>query len=107
MDANQINGALRAFLPVLMTLATAYGVLPKEIADQIPGAVYNAVIAVGGVVTLGMAVWSWFKNSRSSIVKDAASTPGVTVQVAPSAPPDIKAVAMDPAQPAVVLKPTA
>jgi hypothetical protein len=99
---NKIAGAARAFLPVLCTLLVGWKVLPADIANQIPDAVYNAIVATGGITVIIASAWSYFSNKASEVAKQAASVPGTVVVVAPDAPKDIKAVAADPKHPGVV-----
>jgi len=96
MNADQILGPLRAILPVVMTLLTAWGVLPKEIADQIPDAVYAAVLAVCTIVTLWSAIASWYSNRTTKMAEKVGASLGVTVVVGDHAPPEMLELAADP-----------
>lgn len=101
MTLDQITGPLRAILPVACTMAVAYHLLPQDIAAQLPDSIIAAVTAVGGLVTLGVSVWSWIANSRTSQTKKVSEQEGVHVIVGPTAAPDLKELAADPAAPSV------
>lgn len=94
---NQIAGLLRAFGPVAVGLLIKWG-LPEAVATPF---VEWAVMIVAGAVAAG---WSWYSNREDNVAKQAASTPGVTVQVGHDAPDVVKKVANDPTAPSVVLK---
>lgn len=102
MTLDQATGALRAILPVVCTLLVAWGVLPADIASQLPEAVIQTVLATASFVTLIMTVWSWYTNRRDNMAKAVAATPGVAVIVSNAAPVEMKTLAADPAVPMVV-----
>lgn len=102
MTLDQILGPLRAILPVVCTLLVGWGLMPADIAAEIPEAVYQTVVAVSSLVTLGMAIWSWWTNRRAAMAAKVAATRGVKVVVTDAAPADMKALAVDPKAPDVL-----
>ena len=81
MGSDQITGILRVIMSAAGGYVTGKGLISGEMWNWI----------AGGALTLGPAAWSWFTNRPASMAAKVQAIPGVTVQVAPSAPADIKA----------------
>lgn len=75
---DQIVAQLRILIPALGTIVTTAGWLT---ADQVGPIVSNLLIALGPIMYLTGAVWSFFANSRASIMASAAKP------VSPNVPP--------------------
>jgi hypothetical protein len=83
--------------PVLCTMLVGYGLIPKEVAAQLPEQLVTLTLAIGGVVTAGMTLWSIWSNRAPAIAKQTASVPGVVVGVNPvTASEPMKELARDP-----------
>lgn len=93
---NQIAGMLRTSVPVIIAVMVVKMGLPEEIA----GPLAEALIIL--FATLIAALMSWLSNRGSAVVKQAASEPGVTIEVRPNADQSIKDVAFDPTEYSVV-----
>jgi len=72
---DQLMGQLRIVIPALGTIVSAIGVSTTSV-DHWTGIALAAVGPIAYVVTI---VWSWFANSRASILASAAKpvAPGV------------------------------
>lgn len=70
---DQINGPLRAIVPVLITYLVARGYLPEALSGPLTD------LAIIGVPTLAAAAWSWVSNRRSAKVASVAAMPGTYV----------------------------
>jgi hypothetical protein len=75
---DQLIAQLRILIPALGTIATTAGWLTS---DQTGPLVANCLIALGPVMYIGGSVWSYYANSRASILASAAKS------VAPGVPP--------------------
>jgi hypothetical protein len=103
-SADQVGGMVRAIVPMLLTMGASFGLMDKTTAEAISEPAIALVISIGAVATLGAAAWSAYANQRSQIVKSTAAIDPKNIQVivGPNAPPEVRAVAVDPAVPNVV-----
>lgn len=78
---DQVMGQLRVIIPAVGTIVSAVGIASP---DKVGTTTAALMTAVGPLAYLIVAVWSFFANSRASIMKSAAQpvAPGV-------APPQI------------------
>lgn len=74
MNREQIYGPLRAVVPALVAIAVAKGLVPGEMAG---GLANDLVDGLAGVVMVGAAVWSVYKNSNTQTIDRASNAPGV------------------------------
>lgn len=105
--SDQIGGIIRATVPMILTALVSFGLMDQTTSQALHEPIVTTVIAIGGVATAVAAVWSIFVNRPSAIIESAAAlAPGnIKIVVGPKAPPDIKAVAADPAKPNIVSGP--
>lgn len=75
---DQLVAQLRILIPALGTIATTAGWMT---AEQTGPLVSNCLIAIGPVMYIAGAIWSYIANSRASILASAAKP------VAPGVPP--------------------
>jgi len=101
MDLNQIGGALRIAIPMLLSFGVAKGWFTAADAGALSDAIVSFVIAA---ITIGMFVESLYANSKTAHIKSVQSLPDVTVVVGPFAPPVAQNAAEDAAQPNVIAK---
>jgi hypothetical protein len=93
---NQLAGVLRIGLPAAIGYLVGRGFVPAELA----GAVVDSIAFLGAVAISG--VLDWYSNRGSAVVRQAASEPGVTIEVRPNASQSIKDVSFDPTEYSVV-----
>lgn len=92
MNQDQVLGMLRPVIAGLAGYLAGKGIF-------FDAETWNAILAAIG--TILAAVWSAEAHKNSNKVISAASVPGVVVKVGEAASPEVKAVAVDPAQPTV------
>jgi hypothetical protein len=80
MTSDQIQGLIRTILAALGGFIVAKGWVSSELWAWI----------VGGVATVGPAIWSWVKNRPAAIAASAQALPGVNVQTTASAAPEVQ-----------------
>lgn len=90
---DQLGGVLRSLGPLVIGVLTGWGV------DSVTAGLI--VAALGAAIS---AAWSWYTNSKAAKAKSLAETPGVRVEVSAIAPPEIKALAEDPAHQSIVMR---
>jgi hypothetical protein len=97
----------RTLIPFLGGLLVMNHVMTQTEFQSLNDAVMKLVTDAGVVAGLLMpvltAVWGMVTHSDSAVIKAAGDVPGVSVQVAPTAAPEIVKVAQDPAVPNVDL----
>ena len=76
MTQDQLMGLLRQVLPILGTLATAFGWLTP---DKVASLTANILAIAGPAVTIIGIVWAWIANSKASIAASIGASPGTTV----------------------------
>jgi len=94
--SNQIAGVMRVVLPSAIAWLVARNYMPAELA----GPVVETLVVL--VPLLGSAALDWISNRGKAVTQQAGSQTGVTIEVRPNAAPEIKEVAMDPAEYGVV-----
>lgn len=90
MNQAQTSGILRILLAAggpIGVFLIAHGFSDAQVND-----LSNWIIA-GIPIVLG--IWSWWRNRRAALAKDAGQIPGVKVIVSPAAPESVQAVAKD------------
>lgn len=74
MNSDQIGGLLRTILTFIGGVIVSKGWIPVAAMNEI----------VGGVVAIGVAIWSWKTNSTPAMVASVADKPEVAKVVAPA-----------------------
>lgn len=76
MNADQIMGLLRQFLPIVGGIAVALGWISPDAV-----AAYTAkILSVAGPITILIGiVWSWFANKPTSVAASMGANPSTTV----------------------------
>ena len=76
MTQDQLMGLLRQVLPILGTLATAFGWLTP---DKVASLTANILAIAGPLVTLARMVWAWIATSKTSIAASIGASSGTVV----------------------------
>lgn len=101
----------RHVVSVAMGAATAFGIMKVQgvdlsvvstSLDHIFNGIKEISVGLGPLIAIGMAWWASRKQSAVAQITAAGNVPGVSVNVGPTAPVEVKAVAADPSQPKVV-----
>jgi hypothetical protein len=77
---DQMVAQLRVAIPAIGTIISAFGL---SSSTQVAGFEQTALVMVGPISYLIVAIWSFIANSKSSIIKSAAGM--IETQVKPSA----------------------
>jgi len=109
MNSEQIAGQIRQLLPIIGTVATAFGVLSATdsaaLVSNLSTIVTGIATLVGPVMIVGSMLWSYFSKTDKNIV--AAAAP-VLERLDPvkgkivTAAPELRGLVNDPAVPNVV-----
>lgn len=99
MDANQLGGQLRLWVPMLLAYLVARGYLTPEAVGPLGDLIVAAILAI---VALGAAIWSYRENSKDSHIQKVEDMHDVKVLVGPQAPAVAQAAAEDPKRMSVV-----
>lgn len=100
---DQITGAIRAVVPMVIAVLVFFGIVPKDIQEQLQTHVVAVLLAVASVGPAVATAWSWWSNRTVNKVQAIAKeAPEVQVLVQPDSSEQLKAVARDPAVPNVV-----
>lgn len=67
-SSDQLAGQLRVIIPALGTIVSAFGVSTTQVNIYIQ----TALVLVGPISLLISGIWSYFANSRASIMASAA-----------------------------------
>lgn len=100
---DQYMGQLRQLLQILGTVLTTLGIVTAEEWQNW----FSLIITIAGpVIIVGTAAWSWYANSRKSVMAsaaanlpDAAPTEKAAVVAAVAELPEVKTIALDKSQP--------
>ena len=91
MNANQITGPLAAIAPLLTAALVAWGMDDN-----------SAGLFAGGAVMLVAGAFSLYSNRTAALAQQVVRSPGVTMEVGPTAPAGMQALAVDPMEPKIV-----
>ena len=99
MDTNQVAGALRIAVPMLLAYGASKGWFTTADAAGLSDAIVNGIVAA---ITIGSIVLSIRANSQKAHIQNVAAMRDVQVVVGPVAPAAAQNAADDPAQPNVI-----
>jgi hypothetical protein len=85
MSIDQILGIVRSILVAIGGFLVGKGYISSDTVNWV----------VGGVLTLGPAIWSWVSNRPAAIAASAQKIDGVNVQTSANAPADVKKAVAD------------
>ena len=67
MNSDQWTGLLRALVPPIVAYLVGAKIIPEAMASDIGAA----------IIAIGAAGWSWWTNSKNTMIKTVAEMPGV------------------------------